>query len=203
MIDIPWGVEATWGLISPKNVTNDSPIKKIAVCSLYCKPDSRKKSLLLDHINQAFNILSTKYGKGLHFIIAGDTNDLKLDNILNLSHDMRQLVTDVTRLDPPAMLDPIMSTLSLYYQEPVCLTPLDNDPDKNGCPSEHLIVVMRPINCIDNKSGRTYREIKVRPLPRSGLDKFRKWIQEEDWSKVMSATNVDEKAETLQSLVIN
>ena len=106
VIDIPWGVEATWGLISPKNVTNDSPIKKIAVCSLYCKPDSRKKSLLLDHINQAFNILSTKYGKGLHFIIAGDTNDLKLDNILNLSHDMRQLVTDVTRLDPPAMLAP-------------------------------------------------------------------------------------------------
>ena len=89
LIQIPWGVEAIWGLISPKNITNDSTIKKIAVCSLYCKPDSRKKSLLLDHISQAFNILSAKYGKGLHFIIAGDTNDLKLDNILNLSHETK------------------------------------------------------------------------------------------------------------------
>ena len=45
LIDIPWGVEATWALITPKNVTNDSIIQKIAVCSLYCKPDSRKKKV--------------------------------------------------------------------------------------------------------------------------------------------------------------
>ena len=64
LIEIPWGVEATWALISPKNVTNDSIIQKIAVCSLYCKPDSRKKSLLLDHINLAYNFISSKYGKG-------------------------------------------------------------------------------------------------------------------------------------------
>ena len=98
LIDIPWGVEATWGLITPKDLANDSTIKRIAVCSLYCKPDSRKKSLLLDHISQAFNIISAKYKEGLHFIIAGDTNDLKLDNILNLSHNMRQLVSGMTRL---------------------------------------------------------------------------------------------------------
>ena len=107
-------------MISPKNITSDSSIKRIAVCSVYSKPDSRKKSLLLDHINQAFNVISTKYGDGLHFIIAGDTNDLMLD-IINLSHNIRQLVKDVTRLDPPAMLDPIMLTLGSYYQQPVCL----------------------------------------------------------------------------------
>ena len=118
LIDIPWGVEATWALISPKNITSDSSIKTIAVCSVYSKPDSRKKSLLLDHLNQAFNLISTKYGNDTHFIIAGDTNDLKLDNILNLSHNMKQLVTDFTRLDPPALLDPIMSTLGSYYQRP-------------------------------------------------------------------------------------
>ena len=203
LIDIPWGVEATWGLISPKDLTNDSTIKRIAVCSLYCKPDSRKKSLLLDHINQAFNIISAKYKEGLHFIIAGDTNDLKLDNILNLSHDMRQLVTGVTRLDPPAILDPIMSTLSLYYQMPVCLPPLDHDPDKNGSPSDHLIVVMRPINAINNRPGRTFREIRVRPLPRSGLDKFGAWIKQQNWSQVLNDKNVDTKAEILHNLVLD
>ena len=44
LIDIPWGVEATWAIISPKNVSSDSLVKKIAVCSLYCKPSSKKKS---------------------------------------------------------------------------------------------------------------------------------------------------------------
>ena len=118
-VEVPWGVEATWALVSPKQQTSNSKIKRIAVCSLYSKPDSRKKSLLLDHISHAFNLISTKYGDGLHFIIAGDTNDLKLDNILNLSHNMKQLVMDVTRLNPPAMLDPIISTLGDYYQRPV------------------------------------------------------------------------------------
>ena len=106
----------------------------------------------------------TKYGKGLHFMIAGDTDDLKLDNILNLSANMQQHV-----LDPPAMLDPIMSTLGCYYQQPVCLPPLDADPDSNGSPSDHLIVVMRPVDSVNNKPGRIIREVKVRPLTDSGL----------------------------------
>ena len=103
LIDIPWGVEAVWALITPKKTRSNSKIKRIAVCSTYSKPNSKKKSILLDHINQAFNVINTKYGNDTHFIIAGDTNDLKLDNILNLSHNMRQLVTDYTRLNPPQL----------------------------------------------------------------------------------------------------
>ena len=203
LIDIPWGVEATWALISPRNITSNSKIKRIAVCSVYSKPDSRKKSLLLDHINQAFNIISTKYGDGLHFIIAGDTNDLKIDNILNLSHTMRQLVMDVTRLDPPAMLDPIISTLGAYYQQPVCLPPLDADPDTNGKPADHLIVVMRPVNTLNNKPGRNFREVKVRPLTKSGLTKFKTWVQEQDWKEILEKESVDTKAERLHNMVVN
>ena len=93
LIDIPWGVEATWAVITPKNISSGSTIQKIAVCSLYSKPNSKKKTLLLDHINQAYSIISSKYTKGLHFIIAGDTNDLKLNNILNLSPNMCQMVS--------------------------------------------------------------------------------------------------------------
>ena len=99
LTDIPWGVEATWAVITPKNISSDSTIQKIAVCNLYSKPNSKKEKLMLDHINQAYSIISTKYTKGLHFIIAGDTNDLKLNNILNLSPNMSQMVSGVTRLD--------------------------------------------------------------------------------------------------------
>ena len=101
------------------------------------------------------------------------------------------------------MLDLIMSTLSLYYQSPVCLLPLDHDPDKNGSPSDHLIVIMRPINQSKNKPGRTFRVIRVRPLPRSRLEKFEAWIKEEDWSQVLNAENVDKKAETLHNMVLS
>ena len=43
LISIPWGCEATWALISPKNTTNSSKIQNIALCSIYSKADSRQK----------------------------------------------------------------------------------------------------------------------------------------------------------------
>ena len=111
------------------------------------------KKLLAD----AYNVLSTKYGKGLHFVVAGDTNDLKLDSILSLDRRFVQVVQKWTRMDPPAILDLVMMTLSNFYQEPMCLDPLDSDPDKNGVKSDHKIVLIRPINTINNKSIRHSR----------------------------------------------
>ena len=55
---IPWGVEAVWCLLTPLNVSNKSKIQKIACCAFYCKPDSRKKTELLDHISDVFHLLS-------------------------------------------------------------------------------------------------------------------------------------------------
>ena len=66
-----------------------------------------------------------------------------------------------------------------------------------------MIVVMRPINTINNKPARTTREVKVRPLPKSGLVKFEAWIQEQDWRDVIKAESVDEKAEILHNMVLN
>ena len=151
LIDIPWGCEATWALLTPKNVTNASKVQKIAVCSLYCKPDSRTKTKLLDHISQAYSIISTKFPTGLHFILAGDTNDLKLDAILHLNPRMKQMVEGMTRMNPPRMLDPIITTLGCFYQVPEILSPLGSDPGTNGKPSDHMIPVMRPINSIENQ----------------------------------------------------
>ena len=137
LVQIPWGVEAVWCVwcvLTPKNISNDSQIQKIACCAVYCKPNSKKKTLLLDHISDAYNVLKTKFGRGLHFVITGDTNDWKLDSILSLDPNFSQIVKHWTRMNPPAILDPIIMTLSRYYQEPLCLDPLDSDPDKNGVP---------------------------------------------------------------------
>ena len=85
-----WGVEAVWCLLTPKHVSQTSKIQKIACASIYSKPGSKHKSDLLDHISDAFNILNSKFGRGLHFIIAGDTNDLRLKPILDLSPNFVQ-----------------------------------------------------------------------------------------------------------------
>ena len=93
LVSIPYGVEITWALLTPKQISPTSIIKRIVVASIYSKPDSRKKTLLLDHIAETYHLLSSKYQDGLHFILAGDTNDLKLDPILNLSPNLKQVVT--------------------------------------------------------------------------------------------------------------
>ena len=65
--------------------------------SIYSKPGSKHKSDLLDHLCDAFNIVSTKFGEGVQFIIAGDTNKLRLKPIIDLSPNLVQIVTKLTR----------------------------------------------------------------------------------------------------------
>ena len=199
LVQIPWGCEATWAVLTPKTATNTSKIKRIVVCSLYCKPGSRSKTKLLDHIGQTFHLLSAKFGAGLHFILAGDTNELKLNSILQLHPRMQQMVKGFTRLNPPRMLDPILITLGCYYQTQEILPPLNADPDSNGSPSDHFIPVMKPINVIENRCSRTYREITILPVPKSGLDHLRRWIEVQDWTENLLEGSADEKAELLLS----
>ena len=206
LIDVKWGVEAVWCLLTPKNITQDSKIQKIACAAIYSKPGSKHKSDLLDHVSEAFNMLSAKFGKGLHFCIAGDTNELKLDSILSLSSNLVQVVTKPTRIDPKtgaeALLDPVIMTLSQYYQEPLCLDPLDPDPDKDGKKSDHRIVLMKPINVINNKTARITRRIKVRPIPESGIIKMRDWLMNENWESVFKAETAHKKAAFFQEMLI-
>ena len=170
-INIKWGVEVVWCLLTPKKVTPSSRIQRIACANVYCKPGSKHKSDLHDHIAEVYNILSTKYQRGLHFIIAGDTNELDLGPILSLSPNLTQIVRNPTRLDPVTgvekMLDPVIMTLTTYYQTPQCLAPLDPDPDSNGKPSDHRIVVVQPISAINNQCTRSTRSIKTRPITQS------------------------------------
>ena len=203
LVQIPWGVEAVWCILTPKNVTNDSKIKKIACCSFYCKPGSRKKNLLLDHISDTYNLLSKKFGKGLEFILAGDANDLKIEPILNLSPRFQQIVKDWTRLDPPALLDPIITTLSTKYQVPKCLEPLDPDPDKGGKKSDHRIVVARPISIFNNRSSREIKKVKVRPIPESGVQRMKEWFIEQTWEHVYQAESAHAKAAILQKTLLD
>ena len=100
------------------------------------------------------------------------------------------------------MLDPIITTLSIFYQEPVCLPPLDPDPDKNGAPADHMIVHMEPINSINNNPARKIKTVKYRPLPETGIKEMGNWIVNHNWAGVYSATTAHEKANIFQTTLL-
>ena len=202
LIDIPWGVEVTWAILSPKNVTSDSTVQNIVLGSIYSKPNSKKKTATLDHIAETYNFLNAKYGRGLYWILAGDTNDMKLDPILHMSPSLKSVVTNPTRLNPDKILDNIITDLAHFYQNPECLPPLDADVNSGGKPSDHKIVVMKPISVIDNKPARITREVNIRPMKQSGIDLFGFWIEKQSWKEVLEAETVDKKSEILQNMLL-
>ena len=165
VIKIPWGVEVVWALLTPLNAQNDSVIQKIVCASIYLPPGrpAQSHTLLLDHLTDVYNILSSRYTKGLHWIFAGDLNRMNLDPILSLDSRLRQIVQDPTRLNPPAILDPILMTLGQYYQKPKCLPPLGADDGESE--SDHLTVVAEPVSVVNNKPARTKRQVTVRRMP--------------------------------------
>ena len=71
-----------------------------------------------------------------------------------------------------------------------------------GEKSDHRIVLMKPINVINNKSARHTGVIKVRPMPQSGMDKMRDWMMDETWDKVFSAQSSHEKAALFQNMLL-
>ena len=191
-----------WAVLTPKNVSSTSDVQKIVVASVYSKPDSRKKTVLLDHISQVYNLLCSKYKRGLHWIIAGDTNDLRLDPILMMSPNLKQVVQNFTRLNPPRLLDPIITTLSRFYQVPQVLPPLDSDPDCNGKPSDHMMVVMTPITGINSRPESKTKNITFKPISEQGLQKMKEWLENESWAEITGEPCANKKAEVLQRLLM-
>ena len=200
LVNIPYGVEIVSAILTPKSIAVSSSVKKIAIASIYSKPSSKKKTLLLDHISETYHLLCSKFQSGLHFIMAGDTNDLKLEPILNLNPQLIQVVDTPTRHG--AILDPIITTLSKFYQSPVCLPPLDNDPDQTGAPSDHKIVFMEPINSINNNPGRIQKTVTFRPLPQSGISLMGDWIVNFSWENLYRAETAHKKAEIFQNTLM-
>ena len=113
---------------------------------------------------------------------------------------MRCVVKNYTRLGlPAAMLDPIITTLGCFYQKPVCYPHLAADEGSGGVPSDHLIVIMDPINMVNNKAARTYRSVQARPMPKSAMDMYHMTIKNCEWNKVINAESAYEKAALLQA----
>ena len=201
-ITVPVGVECVWALLTPKNVKPQSKVKYIAVAAIYYRgPKSTKKDELFDHIAESFHFLTSKYGSSIHFVIAGDTNRLNLSPITNLSPNLRQEVKVPTRLNPPAILDPIISTLGKWYQEPITKPPISANENK-GKPSDHLIVLWLPLVSEMQIPPRQYTTVVTRPLTKSGIERFAVWVENCSWSEIYECSDGNKKAEIFQDMLM-
>ena len=176
-ITVPVGVECVWTLLTPKHTTPQCKVKHVAVASIYYRgPKSTKKDELFDHIAETFYFLSYNYGSNIQFVIAGDTNQLNLSPITDISPNLKQKVKVFTRLNPPAILDPIITTLGKWYQSPVTKPPINPNKD-GGKPSDHLIVLMLPFVSAFQIPPRVYTTVETRPLTQSGVQRFSEWVR--------------------------
>ena len=198
-ITVPIGVECVWALITPKKRSPKSKIQHIAVASIYYRgPKSTKKDELFDHIAETYHFLVSKYGSTLHFILMGDTNRLNLSPITNLSPNMKQAVKVPTRLNPPAILDPILTTMEKWYQPPVTKPPINANPG-DGVPSDHLIVLMCPLFSALDILPRVYRTVVTRPLTLTGFQRFSNWIENYDFKEIYECQDGDMMADKFQN----
>ena len=205
IVSVPNGVEATWALIKAKRKDPAFEVNYIAVCSFYfSRTITPSPEPLYDHIAETYNTLIAKYGKGkpLHFIICADSNRLDLSPICRLSPQLKQVVKVPTRLNPPATLDIIITSLAKYYSAPQTKPPVESNND-SGAPSDHLVVLWEPLTQQFESQKREYKLVKFRPHPDSGLAVFHKWISQQSWKNVYDAEDVDKKAEIFQSLLLN
>ena len=157
---------------------------------------------MFDHIASTYHYLCSKYGHGIDFIIAGDTNRLNLSPILNLSPNLHQVVKVPTRLNPDRTLDPIITTLKKYHCEPITKPPLNPDCGKAGKPSDHLVVMMTPITATQQTQPRMYKTIETRPIQFSGLQKFAKWVENHNWADLYRCNDSNLKAEMFQNTLL-
>ena len=185
LIDIPWGIEIVWGILTPKNVSNSSKIKKIIVASFYCKPGSKKKKILLDHISEVYHFLSSKY-KDSYWMIGADKNELKIEAILSLDHNLKQCVDVPTRQNPPAIIDIFITDLHKYYKKPICEDPLEVDSDKSGSPSDHFMVFIEPINAVKNVKTKEKRTFKYRAYTDKAYGEMEKMLDKINWNDMFS-----------------
>ena len=78
------------------------------------------------------------------------------------------------------------------------MPPLDPDPDSNGKPADHLMVLMSPISAINNRPARAYKKISWRPLSEEGMRSMQQWLCTQDWSEVSQEESAHKKAEIIQ-----
>ena len=190
-LKIPDGVEASWALFLPLDMTPHHKVKKLVVGSIYSSPRSKFKEETVEHIIYAIHYLRSIYDNDVSFLIGGDLNRIDIEPILDSYGALHQAISVPTRKN--ATLTNIITDLCPLFHPPTTLPPLQVDEGKKGSDSDHEVIIFAPKSDGNFVIPRAKKTIIIRPLPQSGIDGFGKEITEHSWIEVLEVENIDAK----------
>ena len=177
-IEVPKPLECIFALIKPTQ--NIGKARKIIAVCFYCPPKSRSSSKLIDLITTEVSRLRTLH-QGAGVLICGDKNDMKLNQLLAGDPTLRQIVTRPTNKNQDKVLDVVVTDMHAGYQEPTILPAILVDEGREGVPSDHLGVEVRPrSNLSTTKARPTKKTFEVQPMPDSLVQDFGPKLVQQD-----------------------
>ena len=131
-LENPDKLEITAAIVRPKREeAKDLAIITIAV---YCPPNSKKQSKLIDYVTETYHALKSKHPTAF-FILGGDVNSLNWRRICEISPNFKQCVTKPTRKEKT--LSVIITDLHMHYEDVKIFPPLEPDKEGDGAASDH------------------------------------------------------------------
>ena len=196
-IEIPKPLECMFALVKPVNQTGK--IKKLIAVCFYSPPKSKQNTKLIDLITVEISRLRTQY-RGCGVLICGDRNDMKVEQLLAGDPALRQVVSQPTNKNQDKVLDVILTDLHTGYQEPTILPPIMVDGGREGVPSDHMGVEMRPRTNLTTTRARPRRKtFMVQPMPDSLVVEFGRRLLQEDWRCLVDGMSANQLVDAFQA----
>ena len=192
-VHIPSRVEAVWGLLKPRESSPGS--RPVIVCSFYSPPNMKTNTALINHLTITLQSLLIIH-KDADIMICGDRNQIQISTLTAVDHSLRQIVNVATH--GAKNLDVACTNLSLYYDPPTTLPPLSPDNPLVARPSDHLGVLISPIDSTERRNKRKKLVKFIRPFPDSLLQEFKLKLGTTDFT-CLEDMSVDDAVNCLES----
>ena len=196
-IEVMKPLECLFSLVKPRDPAVKSR-KYIAVC-FYSPPHSKSKTKLVDLISTSISILRTQYA-GCGVIICGDRNDLEVQKLLSVDQALRQIVQFPTNKNLDKILDVICKDMFASYEAAKRLPAVPVDQGREGVPSDHWGVEVKPRTNLSITKARPMKEtILVRRMPDSLVADFGPRLADMDWSFLTAGLSADQMVEKFET----
>ena len=90
------------------------------------------------------------------------------------------------------ILDPIITDLHSYYQNPIIEEPLEADSDA-GQPSDHKMILMIPLNTVENKKKVEKKCIETRVFCEDNFLAMGRMLEASDWGFLRNFPSINER----------
>ena len=170
-VAVPLGVEIKWCVFNPLQLNNKlQRVKRICVAAIYIAPRSPYKEESVDHIIHTIHYIRSKYNNEVNFLLAGDFNQVGVQDILDSYGALHQVCKVPTRKG--ASLQLVLTDLHILMHPPTAQLPIQKDEGAKGVDGDHQALILSPKASAQFVVKREKTIVKSRPMPQSSIDAF-------------------------------